>query len=152
MSDPDLVYVTYIVATPEALWRSLTDSDFIEKYWAGRRAETDWRTGSPVTYRRPDGGIDFVGEIRESDPPLRLAYTFHVQGPADGDEGPSLVTFAIEPLTAEVVRLTVTHGGFPADSGVRAGVSHGWPGLLSGLKTLVETGRPMPAIPMGAKA
>ncbi len=136
---PAFVYAIYIKATPDAVWAALTRPEFTGKFWWGRRCESDWRQGSSLTLRAPDGEPDFTGEVLESDPPRRLVYTFDVR---KIDEPPSRVTYEIEAV-GDSVCLTVTHDRFPADSMVRAGIAKGWPGILSGLKTLLETGAPL---------
>lgn len=145
MTRPDFVYAIQIATTPERLWEALTSAEFTSRYWHGRRVASTWRKGDPVVMTRSDGGADFEGEILEVDPPRRLVFRFHVQdGAAMQAEGPSRVTYDLKP-EGSTVRLTVTHDEFPEGSAVHAGISQGWPGILSGLKTLLETGRPMPA-------
>jgi uncharacterized protein YndB with AHSA1/START domain len=140
---PRFVYVTYIATTPDKLWTALTTGDFSEKYWGGRRVESDWQPGSKVEYRY-DGGrkLDILGEVLAADPPRLLSYTFQVDTGRANDEPPSRVTFEIEQLGG-MVRLTLTHDRFEPASKVLPGISNGWPGILSNLKTLLETGRPM---------
>ena len=145
MSDPDYVYVVYIRATPQTVWDALTDGHSTAAFWYGRTNESSWRAGDTVTFRRPDGGIDFSGEVFEADPPRRLSHGF--LHPAPGplhDEGDTRVTYDIVEVEAGVVRLTMTHSGFPAGSIIRQGVERGWPVILSGLKSLLETGRALP--------
>lgn len=140
---PEFVYVTYIATTPERLWTALTAGEFTEQYWGGRRVESDWRPGSKVEYRH-DGGrtLDILGEVLAADPPRLLQYTFQ-SGLGRGEpEPPSRVTFEIEQVGA-MVRLTLTHDRFAPGSPALARVSKGWPGILSNLKTLLETGRPL---------
>jgi uncharacterized protein YndB with AHSA1/START domain len=77
----------------------------------------------------------------ESDPPRLLRFTFQLPETRPmHDEGPSVVEYRIEP-SRDLTRLTVTHGGFPNASKVREGVQGGWPRILSGLKSLLETGQ-----------
>ena len=142
---PTFVYAIYIRARPEAIWQALTDADFTAKFWSGRRCETDWQQGSALTMRAPDGSVDFAGEVLESDPARRLVYTFDVRG---SDEPASRVTYELEPIGG-TVRLTVTHDRFPPDSAVHRGVAKGWPGILSGLKSLLETGQSLELHPQG---
>jgi uncharacterized protein YndB with AHSA1/START domain len=145
MSDPDFVYVVYIRATPQAVWDALTDGTSTRAFWYGRTNESSWRKGDTVTFCAPDGSIDFTGEIYESDPPHRLSHGFLHDAPgAMRDEGSSTVTYDIAPVENGVVRLTMTHSGFGAGSVVRPGVARGWPVILSGLKSLLETGAPLP--------
>lgn len=144
MDKPEFVYVTYIATTPEKLWEALTGSEFIRQYWFGREVESDWRPGSPVVYRYDEGRkLDFTGEVLSSEPPRLLSFTF---APHTGDgaprERPSRVTYEIEPMDS-MVKLRVTHDDFEPGSKVLAGVSNGWPAILSGLKSLLETGTVM---------
>ncbi|MDQ2583059.1 ArsR/SmtB family transcription factor [Saccharothrix yanglingensis] len=139
---PDYVYVTYIESSPERVWEALTDADVTAAYW-GHRNVSDWRVGSPWAHRRADGSDvdDVVGVVVEADPPHRLVTTW--VDPAD-ESSTSTVTFLVQPYQ-DVVRLTVTHEGLD-DTG-RAQVAHGWPAVLSNLKSLLETGRVLSGIP-----
>jgi uncharacterized protein YndB with AHSA1/START domain len=144
MEKPKLVYVTYIKTTPEELWEALTNPDFIQQYWYGRRNESDLRVGSKIQSYGPEREPEWSGEILKCEPPRVLSYTF-----AEGSEAPSRVTFEIGKLgespgpDGEPVRLTITHDEFPVGSEVMEKVSNGWPGIMAGLKTLLETGHPL---------
>jgi uncharacterized protein YndB with AHSA1/START domain len=138
--DPDYVYVIYIVAPPQKIWNALTDGKTERAWWAGTRQESTFKTGDPIIFRR-NGKIDLHGEILESDPPNRLVYTFHIEGPGPAhDEGPSIVTYEIKP-SGDATMLKVIHSNFPKDSLSRKGVEHGWPAIFSGLKTVLEGGQ-----------
>jgi uncharacterized protein YndB with AHSA1/START domain len=141
MDKPEFVYVTYIATTPEKLWEALTGSEFIRQYWFGREVESDWRVGSPVVYRYDEGRkLDFTGEVLRSEPPSLLSFTFDPHtGDGPRQERPSRVTYEIEPM-GSAVKLRVTHDDLEPGSKVLAGVSNGWPAILSGLKSLLETG------------
>jgi uncharacterized protein YndB with AHSA1/START domain/DNA-binding transcriptional ArsR family regulator len=143
MSDrPTFVYVTYIESTPDQVWHALTDPELTAAYW-GHSNVSDWQAGSAWEHRRTDGsGIaDVVGTVVESAPPTRLVTTWSAAG--DEDAGaPSRVTFDIHPL-GEIVRLTVTHEDL-ADEAERADAAAGWAAVLSNLKSLLETGSPLP--------
>jgi len=136
---PEFIYVTYIETTPEKLWEALTSSEFSRQYWFGTELRTDWTIGSPlalVTHGTPTD----VGEILEFDPPRRLSYTFsHVLRDELRNEKPTKVVFAIEPH-GKIVKLTLTHEGFAGASKLLDGISKGWPAIISGLKSLLETG------------
>ncbi|MBN8990181.1 MAG: SRPBCC family protein [Rhizobiales bacterium] len=148
MSKPEFVYVTYIETTPEKLWEALTNSEFSKRYWFDTEVRSDWKMGSSFALVT-DGIISDTGEILEADPPRRLAYTFkHERFEEMRDEAATKVTFAIEPHGG-IVKLTVTHEGFAAGSKLLGAVSNGWPAILSGLKSLLETGHAV-AIPMEA--
>jgi uncharacterized protein YndB with AHSA1/START domain len=139
---PEFIYVTYIETTPEKLWQALTDGDFTERYWFGVRLRSNWKAGSSFEMVRGDGTVSDAGKVVEYDPPRRLAYTFVNVSDEYKGELPALATFVIEPL-GKLVRLTLTHEGFAEDSKFFLGISKGWPAILSGLKSLLETGKPL---------
>jgi uncharacterized protein YndB with AHSA1/START domain/DNA-binding transcriptional ArsR family regulator len=158
MERPTFVYTTYIRTTPERLWQALTDPAFTERYW-GPTLDTDWRTGSTMTWKLFGITISDPAQILlEYEPYRRLAYTWHSFTPQLADalelsdearariaaEERSRVTFEIEAL-GELVKLTVVHDGFEPGSIVASLVSEGWPRCLSDLKTLLETGEALPA-------
>lgn len=136
---PTFVYVTYIYATPEKVWQALTDADLTAQYW-GHSNVSDWQVGSPWEHVRTDGsGIaDVTGTVLESVPPTRLAITF-------GGEPPTEVRFDIESW-GEIVRLTVTHEKIPDEEAYRQ-LTAGWSAVMANLKSLLETGRPLPGVP-----
>ena len=141
MSDkPKFVYVMYIAATPDKVWRALTDPDQTEKYWFGFRVNANGKTGARFIARSP-GGEDFdKGVILESDPPRRLSCTWRPQHDNDRHERPSRVTFDLTPVKNQV-RLTVVHDDFDEGSKAFESISTGWPAVLSSLKSFLETGR-----------
>jgi uncharacterized protein YndB with AHSA1/START domain/DNA-binding transcriptional ArsR family regulator len=139
---PKLVYVTYIATTQEQLWKALTDPDLTAQYWTHRNI-SDWTVGATWEHQRLDGGADLVGTIVEIDPPRRLAHTWAVPHNADHGGRHSRVTFDLEPMQ-DLVQLRLTHEDLPADQ--VEGTSEGWPKVLSSLKSLLETGRPLPAL------
>jgi uncharacterized protein YndB with AHSA1/START domain/DNA-binding transcriptional ArsR family regulator len=160
MDKPSFVYTTYIKTTPERLWQALTEPTFTRRYWRAT-FDTDWKTGSTMTWHQFGVTIaDPDQVVLESVPYRRLAYSWHSFTPELAEslhltdeareriaaEKRSKVTFVIEPL-GEVVKLTVVHDGFEPDSVVASMVSQGWPGILSSLKTLLETGETLPANP-----
>jgi uncharacterized protein YndB with AHSA1/START domain/DNA-binding transcriptional ArsR family regulator len=157
---PQFVYTTYIRTTPEQLWRGLTDPAFTRAYW-GLAYESDWKAGSTFTVKLDKDNVtvaDPAQVVLESDPCRRLSYTWHTFTPewaaAYGISEEHRATFAAEPrskVTFEIapvgdyVRLTVVHDGFEPGSAVLAGISQGWPLLVSSLKSLLETGDALPA-------
>jgi uncharacterized protein YndB with AHSA1/START domain len=148
MSKPEFVYVTYIETTPEKLWHALTDGDFTQRYWFGVRLRSDWKVGSAFEMVRGDGGVSDAGKVVEFDPPRRLAYTFVNLSDTYRGEVPALATFDIEPY-GKLVKLTLTHQGFQEGSRMLPAISKGWPAILSSLKSILETGRPL-EIPLAA--
>jgi uncharacterized protein YndB with AHSA1/START domain len=154
MQKPSFAYTTYIKTTPERLWQALTEPAFTERYWR-TTFETDWQVGSTITWNNHGVTIaDPEQVVLESEPYRRLSYTWHTFTPELGaevhelsddvvakvaGEGRSKVTFEIEPV-GELCKLTVVHDGFEPGSTVLELISGGWPHVLSGLKTLLETG------------
>ena len=139
MHKPEFIYITYIETTPEKLWQALTEGDFTERYWFGVRLRSDWTIGSSFEMVRTDGSISDAGKVVEYDPPRRLAYTFVNLSDEYKGEPPALATFVIEPH-GKLVKLTVTQQGFVEGGKFLAGVSQGWPAILSSLKSLLEKG------------
>ena len=136
---PRHVYEVYIAATPERVWRALTESEFTKQYYYGNTVESDWKPGSPMVYRNPDGTESIECEVIEADPPRRLVHTFFFPGT---EESPSRCTWSIEPR-GEATLLTLTHDEFDGETATYRSVAHGWVPVLSGLKTLLETGKPL---------
>lgn len=145
MTKPTFNYVTYIESTAERVWDALTDAELTAEYW-GHSNVSDWQIGSQWEHRRTDGsGIaDVVGTVIEAARPTRLVITFGGGG-ADPGDGPSHVTFDIEPY-GDIVRLTVTHDNL-ADETEYEAASAGWPAVLANLKSVLETGHALPQAP-----
>jgi uncharacterized protein YndB with AHSA1/START domain/DNA-binding transcriptional ArsR family regulator len=145
-SVPAYVYVTYIRASAEQVWRALTDADLTARYW-GHANVSDWQPGSSWEHRRADGSgaVDVVGKVLATEPPERLVITFEDSLGAEPPRDPSVVTFLIEPHQ-DIVRLTVTHENLP-NAEMLGGISRGWPAVLANLKSLLETGEVLPQAP-----
>jgi uncharacterized protein YndB with AHSA1/START domain len=132
------VFEIYIKTTPERLWEAITDPESRAKYSFGVETSSDWTAGSSYKSSVP-GVIDIAaGENLEVDPPRRLVQSFTALWSEDVKaEGTSRVTWEIEPVGTSC-RLTVTHDQLPKDA--NSELYGGWPMILSGLKTLLETG------------
>jgi len=141
MNSPPFVYVIYIAADAATLWKALVDGEFTRRYWDHDNV-SDWRPGSPWEHRRAggEGTVDVVGTVVESVPPSRLVLTWANPEDAARPDRHSRVTFEIEPV-ADMVRLTITHDALDAD--MHRKISQGWPRVVSSLKSLLETGRPL---------
>jgi uncharacterized protein YndB with AHSA1/START domain len=132
------VFEIYIKTTPERLWDAITDPEMRRRYSFGVGIRSDWTAGSSYTADHPDGGLLCEGENLEVDPPRRLVQTFRALWDEDvRREGTSRVTWEIEPV-GDSCRLTVTHDQLR--EGANGQIYGGWPMVLSGLKTLLETG------------
>lgn len=140
MNNTRHVFVNVIAASPEKVWRGITDPAFTCQYWHSTRVRSDFKTGSKIEFLRKDDSVGCRGEIIESVFPTRLSYTWSFPDmPGVGDETPSRVTFELEPIAAGT-KLTVIHDRFPDGSRMAGIVEEGWPLVLGGLKTLLETG------------
>jgi uncharacterized protein YndB with AHSA1/START domain len=153
------VYRVYIKATPQAIWDAITQPEWTERFGYGGRSEYELRPGG--TYRgwtseamrahgAPDLAVD--GEVVEADPPHRLVQTFRMLMDADmAAEGFTRLTYEISERDGGLSRLTVVHEleGAPRLAALMAGemedrgAGGGWSFVLSGLKTLLETGEPL---------
>ena len=139
------VYVTYIRSTPEKIWEALTTPEFQRKFWFGMHQEGDFKAGSPWRLMFPDGRVADSGEILESDPPRRLAIKWiHQLRPELREEGAAHCVMELEP-DGDVTRLTITHSIDREDSQLIVAVSGGWPRILSSLKSMLESGAPLPS-------
>jgi len=134
------VFEIYIKTTPERLWEAITDSDIRSKYNFGVHIDSDWTPGSRYDTSHPSSNGPLVeGENLEVDPPRRLVQSFRALWSEDVKrEGTSRVTWEIEPV-GDSCRLTVTHDQLR--EGANAELYGGWMMILSGLKTLLETGQ-----------
>jgi len=146
MQKPSFVYVTYIQTTPENVWDALINPELVKQYWGLHKNVSDWRAGSQWEYRDYENErVDVAGKVVESDRPRRLVLTWgHPAGSecvAGSNAGePSRVIFEIEPFM-DSVRLTVTHEELGPEE-IRS-ISQGWPAILSSMKSLLETGKPL---------
>jgi uncharacterized protein YndB with AHSA1/START domain/DNA-binding transcriptional ArsR family regulator len=142
---PAHVYTVYIRSTPDAIWRALTESEFTTRYFYGSSIESDFRPGS--AYRMLIGDeLQIDGEIVEAVPSTRLVQTFHaVWDEAMRADPISRVTWELAPGGDGITKLTVVHEDVPVGSETEKQTSGGWPFILSGLKTLLETGQPLAA-------
>ena len=133
------VFEIYIKTTPERLWEALTDPEQRAIYNFGVGTRSDWTPGSRYEAGSPQApGLLWEGENLEVDPPLRLVQSFRALWSDEvRSEGASRITYEIEPV-GDSCRLTVTHDQLR--EGAHGELYGGWPMILSGLKTLLETG------------
>ena len=133
------VFEIYIKTTPDRLWHAITDDASRRAYWFGVGVTSDWTPGSPYLAGSPMSPTPiFGGENLDVDPPRRLVQSYNALWSDDVKaEGTSRVTWLIEPI-GDSCKLTVTHDQLRDDANEQ--VYGGWPQVLSGLKTLLETG------------
>jgi DNA-binding transcriptional ArsR family regulator/uncharacterized protein YndB with AHSA1/START domain len=133
------VFEIYIKTTPDRLWEAITDPELRSKYSFGVGVNSDWTPGSSYKASHPAGVEIAEGENLEVEPQRRLVQSFRALWSDDVKrEGTSRVTWEIEPIGDDSCRLTVTHDELR--EGANDELYGGWPMILSGLKTLLETG------------
>ncbi len=122
------------------MFDAITKPDIARRYW-GHENVSDWKPGSKWEHIRDneERTVEIVGEVAEVSPPTRLVITWANASQASDPASYSRVTFEIEEYE-NMVRLTVTHDELEAGSGMAAGISKGWPLVLSSLKSFLETG------------
>jgi uncharacterized protein YndB with AHSA1/START domain len=148
MTDVNLttqVYEVFVKASPERIWEAITKPEFTSKYFYGSHVDSTFAEGAELKSFSPDRSQLWVdGEVLESDPPRRLQHTWRALYDEETAKEPrSRVTWEIEPGDAGVSKLTVTHDRLDASPKTASNVAGGWSYILSGLKTLLETGQPL---------
>jgi uncharacterized protein YndB with AHSA1/START domain len=137
-------YGLFIQASPEQVWEALTDSKFTKQYFFDSAVRSDWRVGSAYAYTSPDGAmVKFDGEVIVADQPRRLVQTLNVRfDPALANRDEMILGWDIE-QAGEACLVTVRHRAHEADAKVFGVLSSHCEQLLSGMKTLLETGKPL---------
>jgi uncharacterized protein YndB with AHSA1/START domain len=139
----DHVYTVFIKATPERVWQAITDGDDTIRYYYGTRVVSDWQLGSAIRYDNGDGSLAADGEVLAIEPGRSVTMSFHARWSPEVDaEGPVRMTWAIAPEDNGGSRLTVTTVLVPGTQ-TAASFKDGIAYIVSGLKTLVETGEPL---------
>jgi uncharacterized protein YndB with AHSA1/START domain len=141
------VYNVFIKASPEQIWDAITKPEFTSKYFYGSLVESTLEPGSPFIGWSPDREQMWTdGEVLESDPPHKLSHTWRaLYDETTAAEEPSRVTWEIEPQDGGVSKLSVVHDRLEQSPKTAENVAGGWMYILSGLKTLLETGEPLAA-------
>lgn len=143
MDTIDHVYSVYIKASPDRVWRAITDGNETVRYYYGTRVASDWGSGSTLSYAYPDGSIAADGVVLEIDPGRRVVMAFHPRWDPEVDaEGPIRMTWQVEATDDGGSKLTVTSALKPGSKSAE-GFTSGIVYIVSGLKTFVETGEPL---------
>jgi uncharacterized protein YndB with AHSA1/START domain len=134
------IYRVFIKASPEQIWEAITKPDLTERYFHGSRIEN---TPKRRLSYGPDGTVRGDGPVTEFDPPRRLVHEWRpLYDPELAAEAPSRVTWEIEPQDGGYCKLTLTHDRLEESPKTAESVfGDGWMFVLSGLKTVLETGR-----------
>jgi uncharacterized protein YndB with AHSA1/START domain len=139
---PAFVYTIYIASAPEKVWEALTTAEFSRQYFSGFSVELEEKVGGAFKVLMPDGSLHISGDVIVCDRPRKLTITWDVNWPGIVEKlGVTLVTYDIE-QAGEAVRLTLTqaHDRELSDD-ILSGGRAGWPAILSGLKSVLETGK-----------
>jgi uncharacterized protein YndB with AHSA1/START domain len=142
MDAEKFVYVTYIASTPAKVWKALTEGELTRQYWKHTN-ESDWKPGSKWKHVADDGKgtVRLVGQVIEVVPNKRLVLTWGDPADAGNPAEHSRAAIDIETV-GEMVRLTVTHEELKSAELAKK-IANGWPRVVSSLKSLLETGRPL---------
>jgi DNA-binding transcriptional ArsR family regulator/uncharacterized protein YndB with AHSA1/START domain len=145
MSGPVHVYQVFVGCRVDEAWRALTDGDLTERYYYGTRVSSDWKPGSTVLYTYPDGSVAADGEVLFVEAPNRLELSFHPRWDPEMEKaGPVRMVWLVEELN-DAVRIAVELYDIEPGSRIHDEFSGGIAFIVSGLKTLLETGRPLAA-------
>lgn len=142
------IQMIFVQASAEKVWQALTDGALTKQYYFGSSIEAEWKVGGKYRYVNPDGSDLVTGEVIEIDPPHRLVTSFTphfvpVEIPA------TQVTWLIE-AEGDACKVTIIHEGVDTSTELGGQIGEGWSRILSGLKTLLETGNTLLLPPMGA--
>ncbi len=143
MSKPTHVYETYIRCEPAAAWRAIVDGDLTVQYFFGTRVESEWKAGSPLRYLAADGTVVADGQVVAVDEPRRVELLFHPRwDPALEAEGPVRTVWLVDEVNG-LTRVRVEYHDLDPASTTYADFAQGIPLIVSGMKTLLETGAPL---------
>ncbi len=137
-------YSIYIQTSVKTLWNALFDPEMTKLYWGRHRNASDWEPGSCWEHQDYDdaGIVDLAGTVLEKEMYQRLVISWYFPSDEDNVDKHSKVTFELEEYP-DSVQLTLLHLDLAPDGEMLQGIRSGWPIVLSSLKTLLETGRPL---------
>lgn len=144
MADSEFVHVIYIAAPQQRVWDALIQPEFTRQYWEHVNV-SEWKAGATWEHREANDSnkLKLTGTVVEFTPPSRLVLTWGDAPGAANPSPPSRVTLELDTIDT-MVRVRVTHDQLVPGSNMLKGISNGWPRVLSSLKTLLETGKPLP--------
>jgi uncharacterized protein YndB with AHSA1/START domain len=139
------VYAVFIRATAEQVWDAITKPEFTSKYFYGSVIDSTYEPGTPYIGWSTDRSQQYVdGEVIEASPLTRLVTSWRALYDEETAAEPhSRVTWELEPAGEGITKLTVVHDQLEASPKTAANVAGGWSYVLSGMKTLLETGEPL---------
>lgn len=148
---PDAISIIFIASTPDKVWDAICDAALSKSYFFGNTVEVRQEVGAPYIVRRADGTTDVEGKVLVCEKPHRLRVTWRVVAMEElKDKPPAEVEYRIE-SAGEAVKLSVSEfHTWDVPEKFRESGRNGWALILSGLKSLLETGRPLPPVRMRA--
>ena len=153
---PAHVYEIFIRASRERVWNALIEPEYTTQYFHGTRFESSFESGAPYVSRIVEQDrLAVDGTIEVFEPPSRLVYTWHALYDAEmADEPPSRVEWTLTPATEDgaVTRVTMRHGDLGMSPKTWESVRIGWVAIIDSMKTLLETGEPLPSVATGDPA
>ncbi len=145
MGAPDHIYKAYINGSQGDVWEAITNPDLTEQYFYGTRVASDWEVGGSMNYYYANGDLAADGAIIAIDAPNRIEFTFHARwDPELVTEGPVREIWSLAEING-MTELTVELFDSPVGSKTLEDFANGFPYIVSGLKSLVETGKGLPA-------
>jgi uncharacterized protein YndB with AHSA1/START domain/DNA-binding transcriptional ArsR family regulator len=143
MDKPVHIYKSYIRGSIEEVWDAITNPEKTAQYFYETTVESDWQVGSPLNYRYPDGSLASDGEILAIDPPKRLEFTFRALWDEKlTAEGPAREVWELAEINGMVeLKLEI----FEIGPLCLEDFTQGYPYIVAGLKSLVETGEALPS-------
>jgi len=152
--EAEQVYQIYIRATAEQVWEAIIKPEFSARYFYGSRVSTTAEAGAPMLYRAPEGDALWGdAKVIESARPRRLVHTWRLVYDSEmAEEPPSRVTWELHEEPPGMTKLTVIHDQLQDSPKTAATVSGGWMFILSGLKTVIETGQPLGERSVGGRS
>jgi uncharacterized protein YndB with AHSA1/START domain len=139
---PGHTFEIMVRCSPEEAWKAIVDGEITEKYYFHTRAESDWGVGSVIRYYEQSGDLSSEGNILEIEPGSYVKMTYKPVWL--GENAPSLVSWHVQPLKPALTRVKLAHTD--VDDAIFAQMSSGWVYILSNLKSVLETGQPLPEL------
>ncbi|WP_342362997.1 SRPBCC domain-containing protein [Terrarubrum flagellatum] len=149
MKKPDAINIIFIASTPEKVWAALTDTALSKSYFFGNSVELDAEVGGRFVVRQPDGSIAVDGKVLALEKARLLRIEWNVVSVAElKDKPPAIIEYRVESV-GEAVKLSVCefHTWDVPEKFKEAG-RNGWALILSGVKSILETGKPLPTVKM----
>lgn len=137
---PTFEYTIFIGKPSKEVWNALTQKELVDRYYMAPLVTLELKKGGKIAYGTKDSEL-ISGIITEIDEPKKLAHTFQFAGSKDPD---TMVTYDIEAIGDSMCVLHLTHSGFTGKNQAYTDITGGWPVIGSSLKTLLETGMPLP--------